>query len=422
MGRDSPLSKPTRSRWMLLAAMAMGVVIVAYSGSRLRVSYKTPLTGCARDHGTGGASGVFRWADRIGIPVRLLEDPIWEAPRSFREPSGNCVLMMGNGPWSPTGEEMDGVNWLTTGDWLARGNALIVVTTELKSLPKSLREDLNLSRLHENDAEHDSFLFQDSVDNRPETSRAPVKGGGIMTVETKGPRWSADPPKEPAPGKPATSPSRPAEAVDPSRWQLAADATGGVLFRIPAGKGAVYILLDEFAWTNTGLDQGDNARVLAGILGREIRGGVLAIDEYRHGHGRTESFLTYLLNLPGSSAIMWLAAIWGLLYFYGRNVRLRPVEAYVERERRTAQESINAVAQLYERARAAPLVVEAVARRLRQIARSSAEPPPNVEKLLRDAEIYAQAQERPSSPTTAIRLVNELIQLRKRIYGTRTVS
>ena len=78
------------------------------------------------------------------------------------------------------------------------------------------------------------------------------------------------------------------------------------MFRIPVGSGAVYVLLDEFAWTNTGLDQGDNARVLAEILGREIRGGALAFDEYRHGHGRAESFLAYLLNLPGSSAIMWL--------------------------------------------------------------------------------------------------------------------
>jgi hypothetical protein len=398
--------------------MAAGVLILAVFGSRLSVSYRTPLTGCARDHGTGGASGVYRWADRIGIPVRLLEEPIWEASQSLLEPAGNCVLMMGNGPWSPTGEEMDGLNWVSTGDWLSRGNTLIVVTTEPDSLPKSLREGLNLPAPHESIP----VLFQQSVDNRPETGRAPVEGGGSLTVETKGPRWSAPSTKETAPAKPGTSPAKSAPAVDPTRWQLAGDDRGGVLFRMPVGKGAVYVLLDEYAWTNTGLDQGDNARVLAGILGREIRGGMLAIDEYRHGHGRTESFLTYLLNLPGSSAIMWLAAIWGLLYFYGRNVRLRPVEIHVERERRTAQESINAVAQLYERARAAPLVVEAVARRLRQLSRSSAEPPAAVEALLRDAETYVESPERPAAPTAAMHLVNELIQLRKRIYGTRTVS
>jgi hypothetical protein len=203
---------------------------------------------------------------------------------------------------------------------------------------------------------------------------------------------------------------------------MAADPRGGVLFRFPVGQGSVYVLLDEYAWTNTGFDQGENARVLADLLTREIRGGVLALDEYRHGHGRTESFLTYLMNLPGSSAFLQLAALWTTFYLYGRNVRLRPVEAYVEHERRTAQEYIDAVAQLYERARAAPLVVEAVARRLRQLARASAEHPPAVEALLHSAFDYTKGEERPASPVAATRLVKELIQLRKRIYGTRTIS
>ena len=151
------------------------------------------------------------------------------------------------------------------------------------------------------------------------------------------------------------------------------------------------------------------------ILGRELRGGVLAFDEYRHGHGRAESFLVYLLNLPGSSAFLWLGVIWALLYCYGRNVRLKPVEAYVEHERRTAQEYIDAVAQLYERARAAPLVVEAVARRLRQLSRSRRR---NARRrstaLLQTAEDYVKKEERPASPTAAIDLVKQLIQLRKK--------
>ena len=125
--------------------MALGVIILVFFGSRLRVSYRTPLTGCAHDNGTGGASGVFRWADRIGIPVRLLEDPIWEASQSLAEPAGNCILTMGNGPWSPTGEDLDPASWLSTREWLARGNTLIVVTTAPESLPQTLRQDLTLS-------------------------------------------------------------------------------------------------------------------------------------------------------------------------------------------------------------------------------------------------------------------------------------
>jgi hypothetical protein len=409
--------------------MAAGVLILAFFGSRLRVSYRTPLTGCARDHGTGGASGLFRWADRIGIPAQLLEVPIWEVSQPLGESSGNCVLTMGNGSWSPTGEDLEPANWQSTRDWLSRGNTLIVATSSPRNLPPALRQDLIPSSLHETAAEPASFaaepasfIGQEFVDSRPETSRAPVTSGGILTVETKGPRWSVS--STPGPGPVASEKNPPpiAQDMDPARWQLAGDQRGGVLFRIPVGQGAVYVLLDEFAWTNTGLDQGDNARVLAELLGREIRGGVLALDEYRHGHGRTESFLTFLFNLPGSSALMWLAAIWAILYFYARNVRLKPVEAYVERERRTAQEYIDAVAQLYERARAAPLVVEAVARRLRQVSRSSAEHSASVEVLLQTAEDYTKAEERPASPIAAINLVKELIQLRKRIYGTRTVS
>ena len=335
---------------------------------------------------------------------------------------------MGDYSWSPTGEDLEPANWQSTRNWLSQGNTLIVVTTVPQALPRALRQDIIPSTLREASepaslaAESASLIGRSSVDSRPETTQAPVTTGGVLTVDMKGPRWIAAPSPGPDPVASQAPPPSIARAGDPARWQLAADSRGGVLFRIPIGQGAVYVLLDEFAWTNTGLDHGDNARVLAELLGREIRGGVFALDEYRHGHGRAESFLTYLLNLPGSLPLIWLAAIWALLYSYGRNVRLKPVEAYVEQERRSAQEYVDAVAQLYERARAAPLVVEAVARRLRQLSRSWAEHPPSVEELLQSAENYARSQERPASPSAAIHLVRQLIQLRKQIYGTRTVS
>jgi hypothetical protein len=386
------------------------------------------LTGCAHDDGTGGASGVWRWADRIGIPARLLEVPIWEAAQSLQEPAVHCILTMGNDSWTPTGGDLEPEDWRRTRAWLSEGNTLIVVTTAPQSLPRALRQDVISSNLRETSAAGprplpSSFLGREAVESRPETSQAPVTSGGVLTVATNGPRWSvaSAPGSGPVASASAPKPS-PARDNDPAHWQLAGDPRGGVLFRIPVGHGAVYVLLDDFAWTNTGFDHGDNARVLAELLGRAVRGGALAMDEYRHGHGRAESFLTYVVNLPGSSAFLWLAAIWVLLDFSGRNVRLKPVERYVERERRTAQEYIDAVAQLYERARAAPLVVDAVARRLRQVSRSSAERPPAVDAMLQTAEDYTHSAERPASPVAAIDLVRELVQLRKRIYGTRTVS
>jgi hypothetical protein len=402
--------------------MALGIITLAVFSSRLGVSYRTRLSGCVHDDGTGGASGLFRWADRIGIPVRLLEVPIWDAGESLGEPVGNCVLTMGNDAWSPTGEALESANWQATRDWLSRGNTLIVVTTAPRKLPAPLRRDLIPSTLVETGAELASYFGGESVDSRPETTSAPVTSGGRLEVKSKGPRWNVVSRATPNPGPSRAGPRSRGQATDPAGWQLAGDDRGGVLFRSPVAQGAVYILLDEFAWTNAGLDHGDNARVLAELLRREIRGGVLALDEYRHGHGRMESFLTYLLNLPGSSAFLQCAAVWAMLFFYGRNVRQRPALAYMELERRTADEYIDAVAQLYERARAAPLVVESVARRLRQVSRSSAEPSPAVEALLIGAENYTKTKERPAAPTAASDLVRKMIQLRKRMYGTRTVS
>jgi hypothetical protein len=389
----------------------------------LHVSYRTTLTGCARDDGTGGASGLFRWADRIGIPTRLLKVPIAEAPDQLEKTSGNCVLTMGNGSWSPTSEDLEPVDWLSIATWLSRGNALIVVTTAPETLPQSMREDLGLSNWELTGSKPAPILGLGSVDNRPKTTDARVTSGGALTVEREGPRWVVAAAPKPAAGASPSRPAPPTKETDPTRWQLAGDERGGVLFRIPVGRGAVYILLDEFAWTNAGLDQGDNARVLAEFLNREVQGGALLFEEHRHGHGRVESFLTYLAHLPGSSAALWLLAIWGFLYVYGRNVRLTPVQPYLERERRTAQESIDAVAQLYQRAQAAPLVVEAVARRVRQVARSSAERRSSVDNaMMSKADAYAQSADRPASPRTGVQLVQELIQYRKRTYGTRTIS
>lgn len=388
--------------------MALGVLVVAYLGGRLRGTYETPLTGCARGDGTGGASGLYRWAQRLDIPVRLLEDPVWDASQALPASRGNCVLTMGNGAWSPMGEDPEDADWQKTRAWLARGNALVVVTASPQSLPAALRREFFPSGSTEPAVTLESVLGEGLVNEHPETSTATLTDDGALLVERDGPRWGG--------------PSSPPREKSAARWQLAGDAKGGVLFRVPIGEGALYVLLDKFAWTNAGLDQGQNAPALAGILAREVSGGVLALDEYRHGHGRLESFLTYLLSLPGSAAFLWLAFLWSVLYFYGRNVRLRPVEPYRELERRTAQEHIDAVARLYERARAAPLVVQAVARRLRQISRSSLEHPPSVEAALHHADEYVGSEDRPARPASGMRLVNELLQLRKRIYGTRSVS
>jgi hypothetical protein len=75
------------------------------------------------------------------------------------------------------------------------------------------------------------------------------------------------------------------------------------------------------------------------------------------------------------------------------------------------------MAQLYERARAAPLAVAAVARRLHHLAAQRAQMPSEVAKSLGEAEHYTVKNDRPAKPSEACQLVAELVRLRSRCYG-----
>ena len=122
---------------------------------------------------------MFRWADRIGIPARLLDAPIWEASRSLATPEGNCIVTMGDGSWSPTGENLDPANWVIMREWVARGNTLIIVTAEPEALPTELRKDLIPSTINEIRRAALSWMAT-SVDSRLETTQAPVINGGRL--------------------------------------------------------------------------------------------------------------------------------------------------------------------------------------------------------------------------------------------------
>ena len=67
---------------------------------------------------------------------------------------------MGDGSWSPTGEDLEPANWQSTRDWLSRGNTLIVVTTAPEALPRALRQDLIPSTLREAAAESASLAAE----------------------------------------------------------------------------------------------------------------------------------------------------------------------------------------------------------------------------------------------------------------------
>jgi hypothetical protein len=391
-----------KSKIWFLAGISLVCLIgvTALMERQLRVTYRTPLTCCVEDNGTGGGRGLVLWAEKLGWPVRPLREPLWEAVELLPQRTGNCVLTAGNEPWSPWGENLTEEQWRSLSGWIKRGNALVIATAAPQQLPPPLTADIfgDTQEAWSRPAGSlglENLLTTPSVEAAPATVPIRVGNRGVLDVVADGPRCQ-----------------RRLLAAE-----TAGDGKGTVWLRLPWGQGAIYLLLDDHAWTNAGFDQGENARVLAATLAQEVHGGVFGIDEYRHGHGRVESFISLLWALPGAQGFLGIGLVLALLYFYGRNVRFGPAELYHLPERRTAREYIEAVAQLNERARAAPLALTAIVDRMQNLAARRGQQPAEAEQAVAAAAQYVGRGERPAQPAQAIALAAQLIRLRKKWHG-----
>jgi hypothetical protein len=303
--------------------------------------------------------------------------------------------------------------WNAIARWIARGNTLIVITTNPSSLPPaffqgvfgsvpaavapiSTRESTPRSGQSPWTADSARRSFRDSaVPAEPKVEVLSLPNHQSLTVNAEGPRWLRI----------------------PEKFETAGDKRGTVWHRAPLGSGTVYVVLDDICWTNAGFDRGGNAAALTSVLQRELHGGVLGFDEYRHGHGRVESFAVYLTALPGATSFFWVAAVLAGLYLLGHNVRFGPAEEFHIVERRTSREYVEAVAYMNQRARAAPLAVEAVLRRLRYLAAQRGRSTPELQSAFLQAQAFARSDARPAKPSAACSLVRKLLRLREQLYG-----
>jgi hypothetical protein len=401
------MTQTSRQRLGLAAAAIALLALIAWWGSNASIGYRSQLRCCVFDPGTGGAQGLTLWARQLGFPTRPLEDPLWEAVGRQEFKQGNCFLTAGDGTWSPWDEELSQERWNAIHRWISRGNTLIVLTTAPSELPSVFRDDVLGSPLQSyrappghwarnSEGGEEAWPLERSVTDEPQTSVVSLPDHQSLTVRADGPRWA----------------KVGAHAV------TAADGLGIVWLRQEIGAGAVYVLLDDFAWTNSGFDSAGNAEALAALLNRELHGGVLGFDEYRHGHGRVESFAGFLLALPGAGVFCLIAAALAAIYLAGRNVRFGRLLPFEVVERRSAREYVEAAAFLNQRARAAPLAVESIVRRIRSISRRRGTTNAELQELLPQGERFVASGARPANPAQACALVRQLVAQRKKLYGS----
>jgi hypothetical protein len=157
------MNRVSRQKLWLLAAAVGLVLVVALWGANASIGYRSQLRCCIFDPGTGGGLGLTLWAQQLGIPVRALKDPLWEAVGRTDAPAGNCFLTAGDGSWSPWEEDLSREQWIPIQRWIARGNALVVMTTNPWALPKVFVDDVFESSpvVHRRSTDHSALASID---------------------------------------------------------------------------------------------------------------------------------------------------------------------------------------------------------------------------------------------------------------------
>jgi hypothetical protein len=261
--------------------------------------------------GPGGYMVLYRWLQALQLPVQRWEKDLRKLPREA------SVLLVAEPESVPTGGEIQALL-----EWLRRGGTLVVLaSSRTPFLTKfGLSPQLQLGR--------------DQVEIRP-VQPGPYTAG-VRSMKARGDSWL--------------------ECERPEAVFHAWGKGGGVLAVMDEGKGRVIALPVPELFSNTALKEEDNARLALNLLLEHRQDGVILLDEYHHGYGR--SLLAHLGRSqalwPFLQGILLFLAIWAL---WGR--RFGPVRPLLVDARRSSMEYVRSMAGLFQRAGARRLALEA---------------------------------------------------------------
>ncbi|HEY3340810.1 MAG TPA: hypothetical protein VGK81_02285, partial [Anaerolineae bacterium] len=112
------------------------------------------------------------------------------------------------------------------------------------------------------------------------------------------------------------------------------------------GKGRVIAFSTIYPFTNEGLRDDDDARMVLNLLHLAPQGGIIGFDEYQHGSRQTASLMAWLVSTPAGLAVV-LALILGVAYILWTGRRMGRVFVPPElRIRRQPSEYVTAMANL----------------------------------------------------------------------------
>ncbi len=258
-----------------------------------------------------GAQALYEWVGRMGYEPERLEY------REFSLEQSDSALIILSPPQAVTPEQAR-----TTLDWVEQGGTLILAddTSALLGDNNALLAELkvNIQVYTGTVVIEQAAPLQPALD-QPLVSSANVQAGRVL-----------------APQRNDYAP-------------LLGTPNELLVAGIHYGAGYVYMSATSYPFTNGGLRDEQNARLVLNMLRRVPPGGRILFDEIHHGYIQPPSTTTTVLGTPwgwaGTYAILAIAAY---LVLSGRRFG-RPIPLAEETQRRSSAEYIESIADLLQR-------------------------------------------------------------------------
>jgi hypothetical protein len=300
----------TRRDILLIGGLFLILILFVVFGP---ASQPTQQPGGPKSHssGQGGALALYTWLEQIGYRPERLE---------FRDYAldGDVDLLMILGPTN----EITPDQARHTLEWVQGGGTLVLATEQsaLFGSGNALLDqlDVELAVYTPTTVIEHATPLQPALDSPPVT-RPLVQASRILL------------------------PRR----ADYTALLGASDAL--VSLGVRHGQGYVYLFSTVYPFTNDGLADEQNARLVLNALRRVPAGGRVLFDEYHHGYIRPPTAATPITGNPIGWTGLYVAMAVGMyLLLSGRRFG-RPVPLAEEVQRRTSAEYVESMADLFQR-------------------------------------------------------------------------
>jgi hypothetical protein len=249
----------------------------------------------ARAYGVTGSVALARWVGALGYDARVIEGRPYRLPDDMRL----LFVLQPNAIYTLAEAEKDALL-----RWVRNGGTLVLAVEEYVSYPVTRRGPVQMAT--GDDAVLEAFDFQLSSSHASTVT-------GMLTVTLQQPMFvqpMVGPFRVPAPD----ALSAPDDAV-----LLAAVGESPILASRQLGSGRVIASSTTYPFTNEGLRDDGNARLVLNLLRLVPPGSVVGFDEYHHGSRQTPSLLSWLVTAPaGQGALLALSLLVTYILWTGR--------------------------------------------------------------------------------------------------------